>query len=154
MNHIIKNSISLFFILLCCKICSGQANHIENLKDEQTSLNNGELKPIIIGDERITKLLNTKRTQDESEPTIEGYRIQIFFASGNNSRKMVSDKRTEFLIRYPQIGAYEIWQSPNFKVRVGDFRTKLEAYKFYKEIKGEFPSSFIVKDNIALPKLD
>ncbi len=108
----------------------------------------------IICDERINKLMNSKITINESNPTIEGYRVQIYFASGNNSRKMVNDVRTKFLTKYPNTGAYEIWQAPNFKVRVGDYRTKLEAYKFYKEIKSEFPSSFIVKDNISLPKLD
>jgi hypothetical protein len=37
---------------------------------------------------------------------------------------------------------------------VGDFRTKLEAYKFLKEISIEFPGSFIVQDEIELPKLE
>lgn len=111
-------------------------------------------KTDIICDERLTGLMKTKLSLSESNPTIEGYRVQIYFASGNNSRKMVNDVRTQFLIKHPDVGAYEIWQAPNFKVRVGDFRTKLEAYKFYKEIKADFPSSFIVTDNIALPKLD
>ena len=108
----------------------------------------------IICDERINRLMNARIAINESNPTVEGYRVQIYFASGNNSRKMVNDVRTKFLIKYPNTGAYEIWQAPNFKVRVGDYRTKLEAYKFYKEIKSDFPSSFIVKDNITLPKLD
>ena len=127
-----------------------------SLNEDETENSNKKISKSleILCDERINKLMKTKLSLNESNPTIEGYRVQIYFASGNNSRKMVNDVRTKFLIKYPSIGAYEVWQAPNFKVRAGDFRTKLEAYKFYKEIKADFPSSFIVKDNITIPKID
>ena len=49
--------------------------------------------------------------------------------------------------------AHEVYQQPFFKIRVGDFRTKLEAYKFQKEIMAQFPNSFIVKDEIEIDQL-
>jgi hypothetical protein len=41
--------------------------------------------------------------------------------------------------------------SPNFRVRVGDFRTKNEALKLYREIKSNYPVAFIVADEIDFP---
>jgi hypothetical protein len=37
---------------------------------------------------------------------------------------------------------------------VGNFRTKLEAYKLLQEISGDFSGSFIVSDDIELPEIE
>ena len=112
------------------------------------------VRAVVVQDERINGLLNKYILMNGEKRTIEGYRVQIFFASGNNSKKMANDTKTEFLANHPTISTYILFQSPNFKVRVGDFRTKLDAYKFYKEIVADYPSAFIVKDDITLPKID
>ncbi|HPS12603.1 MAG TPA: SPOR domain-containing protein, partial [Prolixibacteraceae bacterium] len=49
---------------------------------------------------------------------------------------------------------YVLFQSPDFKVRVGDFRTKSEALKLRNQLKNEFPSVFIIDDLISLPEID
>ena len=48
---------------------------------------------------------------------------------------------------YPTVQAYIVYDEPNFKVKVGDFRTRLEAYAFLQEIK-EVYKGYIIKDNI------
>jgi hypothetical protein len=79
-----------------------------------------------------------------------GYRIQIHFG---NEREKAKEIKTKFLQAFPEIPAYDSYQSPNFRVRVGDYRSKLEATKYLKQISTSFPSSFIVTDNIKYPKL-
>ena len=37
---------------------------------------------------------------------------------------------------------------------VGDFRTKSEAMELLERIKHEFPSAFVVKENISFPVVD
>ena len=54
---------------------------------------------------------------------------------------------------YPGIMAYVVYHEPNYKVRVGDFRTRIEAEGFMKRIMGEYPSAFVIKDKILFPKL-
>jgi hypothetical protein len=44
------------------------------------------------------------------------------------------------------------YQQPNFKIRVGDFKTRLEALKFLKEVQGLYSTAFIVKDDVKLPE--
>src|SRR3990170_5382418 len=99
----------------------------------------------IIQDGRIAALVEKHIAINEKQKGIPGYRVQIFFGS---KRKDVLEVRTDFLAKYPDIGAYIQYDEPYFKVRVGDFRTQLKAQKFYKEISGGFPNSFIVEDLI------
>ena len=79
-----------------------------------------------------------------------GYRIQIFSASGPNGRKDALQKQAEFLNLYRESSAYTKWNYPNWVVRLGDFRTQLEALEFHTEIREMYPASFIVKDEIQV----
>ena len=78
-----------------------------------------------------------------------GYRVQLFFSSGSNSREQASRVRNEFVSRYPQVKVYMVFKEPNFQVLAGDFRTRAEAVGFLREIESFFPQSFVVKDEIA-----
>jgi len=81
---------------------------------------------------------------------MKGYRVQIHFGS---EKAKALDTKTKFMTSYHDVPSYLDYQQPYFKIRVGDFRTKLEAYKFLQEITDEFPGAFIVSDEIELPQL-
>ena len=49
--------------------------------------------------------------------------------------------------QYPEIKAYLVFDEPNFKVKVGDFVSKLDAFVFLQKIKSQYPCS-IIKDNV------
>jgi len=52
------------------------------------------------------------------------------------------------------VRAYLTFKAPNYKVRVGDFRTKLDAQRFLIELTADYPNAFIITDQINLPKTD
>jgi hypothetical protein len=81
---------------------------------------------------------------------MKGYRVQIHF--GPEKGKAL-DVKSKFMSQNHNTPAYLDYQQPYFKIRVGDFRTKLEAYKFLQEINSDFPGAFIVSDEIELPPL-
>ena len=56
--------------------------------------------------------------------------------------------------RYPGVKVYRTFESPNFKVSVGDFRTKDEALRLFNELKILYPTAFIIKENINYPLID
>ena len=64
-----------------------------------------------------------------------------------NSKNSAFDLRDRFNIDYPDVQVYIVFDEPNFKVKVGDFRSRLEAYAFLQQIK-EFYKGYIIKDNI------
>jgi hypothetical protein len=104
----------------------------------------------IVSDKAINDLLET-HIELNSKSTLKGYRIKIHFSTDKMKAKEVKAK---FISKYPKVPAYEKYDQPNFNIRVGDFRTKLEAYKFLKEIQTDFPTSFLVQDEIELPALE
>ncbi|MDB5119495.1 MAG: preprotein translocase [Sphingobacteriales bacterium] len=82
----------------------------------------------------------------QSAAQIEGYRIQIYSGS---DRKLAYAEQTRFKGLYPQIFAYITYIQPNYKVRVGDFRTRMDAEKFMYSIKQNFSTVFIFPDQVS-----
>jgi hypothetical protein len=85
---------------------------------------------------------------------LDGFRIQIFFDSGNNSKTNAKAIYDAFTLKYPMVRAYLTFKAPNYKVRVGDFRTKLDAQRFLNEIITDYPSAWIIADQINLPQVE
>ncbi|MDB4901895.1 MAG: hypothetical protein JWQ63_1176 [Mucilaginibacter sp.] len=85
------------------------------------------------------------------DETTSGYRVQIFFGS---SRQAAYDAQAKINGEYPELHTYITYNEPNFKVRAGDFRTRLEAEKLVKEIATMFTSLFIIPEKINPPKTD
>ncbi len=83
--------------------------------------------------------------------TTPGYRIQLYFGS---ERSKAAEIKTDFSNNFSNTPAYLIYQQPNFKIRVGDFKTRMEAFAFLESIKEFYTTSFIVPDDIKLPKRD
>lgn len=101
----------------------------------------------------ITKLMDSYAEYHKKHTQIDGYRIEIFSSSGANSKLKARNTRLKFQSSQDSIPAYVVWEYPNFEVRVGDYRTKLEAEAALEEIIQEFPFAFITKDKIELPAL-
>jgi hypothetical protein len=60
-----------------------------------------------------------------------------------------------FKAKYSKVGAYLTFQEPNYRIRVGDFRSRMDAQRFLHKITDAYPNAFIVKDNeINYPSLD
>ena len=100
-------------------------------------------------DSLIHQLVNRHVAINQAKRSSPGYRIQIYF--GQNRTK-ANEVKTDFLQLFPNTGAYLVYQQPNFKIRVGDYRTRLEALKFLKEIQQLYAAAFIVKDEVKLPE--
>ena len=113
-----------------------------------------ELKPAegkveIVQDERITQLAEQYRKMSLNNPEVDGYRVQIFFDSGSNSKNAAANIKTGFETIYPETKSYLSYKEPYYRVRVGNFRSLTEAVGFQKKIAVDFPNSFPVKDKIV-----
>ena len=82
-----------------------------------------------------------------------GFRLQIYFGSGEKAHNQAIKIKTDFLSSNPDIKTYLLFKSPDFIIRVGNFRTKSEALKLQKALLFQYPNAFIVADEIALPEL-
>lgn len=111
----------------------------------------GELN--IIQDERVNELIEKHIQANSAFNGLTGYRIQIFFDSGSNARNKANNERRRFMALFSHTKAYITFDAPNFKVRVGDFRTRLEAEKMLLEIQKHFEMAYVVPSKIELPDL-
>ena len=100
-------------------------------------------------DSLILMLVNRHIAINQAKRTMPGYRVQIYFGP---NRTKANEVKTDFLQLFPNTGAYLVYQQPNFKIRVGDYRSRLEALKFLKEIQSLYSAAFIVKDEVKLPE--
>ncbi|MCX6284614.1 MAG: SPOR domain-containing protein [Bacteroidetes bacterium] len=105
-------------------------------------------------DKRVDELIQKQVKLNEAGNNQEGYRIQIFSDSGNNSKTKAQSAMDEFLAKHPGVKAYLVFKSPNYKVKVGDFRSKLDAIRYLTEITADFPNAFIISDLINLPQVE
>ncbi|RZL39047.1 MAG: SPOR domain-containing protein, partial [Pedobacter sp.] len=46
------------------------------------------------------------------------------------------------------------YKEPNYYLKVGDFRTRMEAQAFLNELRGTFPTLFIFREKINAPILE
>ena len=95
-----------------------------------------------------------KQIQSNSKRTMSGYRVRIFFDNKQTARAESEETIKKFESMYHDVKAYRTYANPYFKVTVGDFRTKSEAMELLSRIKREFPSAFVVKENIEFPVVD
>ena len=102
----------------------------------------------IVQDEKISQLAEQYRKMSINNPEVEGYRVQIFFDSGSNSKNKAASIKADFEAVHPEVKSYLSYKEPYYRVRVGDFRTLTEAVGFQKKISTDFQNSFPVKDNI------
>jgi len=119
---------------------------------QEVSKDSGAVK--IYQDKRVEELVQKKKKLNETNSSEEGYRIQIFSDSGNNSKAKAQSVMDQFVVNHPEAKAYMVFKSPNYKVTVGDFRTKLDAIRYLNLITTEYPTAFIISDMINFPQTE
>ncbi|MCR4859915.1 MAG: SPOR domain-containing protein [Bacteroidales bacterium] len=94
-----------------------------------------------------------RQVASNAQKTYSGFRIRLYFASSRTAREESASVIRRFNEMYPQVQAYRTFASPNFKVTVGNFRTRLEAEAMLRQIRGDFPDAFIVRERFKYPSI-
>lgn len=100
----------------------------------------------------VREALNSMVEQNAGRMT-GGFRIRIFLNSGREARDASTAAITRFNDKYPYIPAYRTYSAPNFKVSVGNLRTRVDAELLLRAVKADFPDAFIVRDRFRYPSL-
>jgi len=104
--------------------------------------------------EQIAWLLHAYRHAVSQQPGIPGYRVHIYMDSGNRARLNTQNEKADFLKKHPDVNAYIVYEEPYFKLRAGDFRTRVDARRFLEKIRRDYTAAYIVVDRINFPELD
>lgn len=76
-----------------------------------------------------------------------GYRFQIMYSATREETNMA---KTKFYQSFPHIRAYVEYEQPYYKLKVGDFRNKLQLTKNFGLITAVYPSAFTVRDDVKI----
>ncbi|SDK68560.1 Sporulation related domain-containing protein [Salinimicrobium catena] len=95
----------------------------------------------IVQDERIPELLALKTQMTKDSRLGDRYRIQLYSGDNNQASKIIKEYRA----LYPDWPSTVVYETPNYKVWVGNFRNSLEADRALLEIKKTFPAAFRFK---------
>ncbi len=91
--------------------------------------------------------INEETTRD-SRRNIPGYRIQVINSSDRN--KVFSIKTTVYQ-KYPELKPYILYQAPNYKLKLGNFKTPEDAQPYLDQLIKLFPTGvYIVHDIIEV----
>jgi hypothetical protein len=99
---------------------------------------------------KVERYLSFTDSLDRAKLKNTGYRIQIYSNSGPAAKETAIKQQSEFLKLHEKTPSYTKWSYPNWVVRVGDFRTKLEALEMHLAIRELYPASFIISDEIVV----
>ncbi len=105
-------------------------------------------------DDMIAWLLHAHRDVVSRHPGMPGYRVHLYMDSGNRARLNTRKEQANFEDIYPDVNAYIVYEEPYFKLRAGDFRTRVDARRFLEKIRSDYSAAYIVVDRINYPELD
>lgn len=92
----------------------------------------------------INNLISKKISYNKKHHIIEGYRIQLFYGSESG----VANARNKFVSLFPNTATYIDYESPEWKVRVGNYKTRLEADRALQEIILSFGDAIVIEYQI------
>ena len=95
---------------------------------------------------RINELVAQKTEYSKEKNSYPGYKIQIYYGS----EKECYEIQEEFRALFPEIPTSIVFSTPQWKLQVGEYRTRLEADRSIAGIKEEYPAAIVLATNISL----
>lgn len=93
--------------------------------------------PVVESEEAV----ETELTAAAQPNTHVGYRVQVFDDNNVNTAKQEAQSRRQLIqSRFPELRTYVQFNSPYWRVKVGDFKTRSEAETTMLAIRQAFPS--------------
>jgi hypothetical protein len=117
-----KNTLFLK-IILCCLFINTGVLCSQNVTTENKDIQN---------------LLEKKRDYNKSVGF--GYGIQIYYGT----EKIAKSKNARFHILYPKVQTKLVYNNPEWKVQVGNYKTRLEADRANLIFRKEFSGTIVI----------
>ncbi len=116
-NHITLTFLGLFFA------CTLNSNAQSNNTDQ----------------EDINSLLKKKRNYNKQ--SLNGFRIQLYNGSESRARTIKNNFEYDFRGVYTKL----LYDAPDWKVQVGNYKTRLDADRALNKIKEKFKGGIIIR---------
>jgi hypothetical protein len=141
----------LWIVVFCCFWAISLKMEAQNIISELETSTAGEGTIRIVCDPKIIELLGTPAASSRPSESVSaagdessvaraiGYRIQVYMDNSPKAKNETVHIESLLNETFPDTGTYVIYSAPNWKVLVGDFRTKEEAIIFQQTIQSSLP---------------
>jgi hypothetical protein len=121
----------LFFLILC------QLNAFGQTKEGTVRIESSA---------HIDEMVAQKKDYNKTVETLQGYKIQIYYGS----EKECYEVKDEFSSLFSEIPTSIIFSTPQWKLQIGNYRTRLEADHAMVNIKKEYPAAIVLVSEIEI----
>lgn len=94
----------------------------------------------------IDQMLAQKKDYNKTIEKFEGFKIQIYYGSEKECYKV----KEEFTSLFPDIATSIIFSTPQWKLQIGNYRSRLEADYAMVNIKKEYPAAIVLATQIEI----
>jgi hypothetical protein len=105
-----------------------------NSIEAQSKLNSSELRT-------VSDLLNKKHSLESNNELKSTYKLQIF----SGSLEKAKETQSEFESLELNIESRILYQTPNYKVWIGNYRNRIQADRAFEKVKSEYPNTLIIR---------
>src|SRR5687768_2924909 len=111
----------------------------------ETAGNFAAITPTMHVNEKVEMLLDTLASANKSIKYAQGYRILVYTG---NDRKTAFDLRKTVVNQLPEQRDYLTYVQPTFKLKIGDYYSRMEANQALQQIKSIAPNASIIADQV------
>ena len=130
---IFKRFLISFFIMGGSQALSAQQSVVQDCSFEKTII--------------IQKKLDSLAVKNFEANRIQGFRILLY--SGNDREGAGHAKELAYQL-FPKADVYTNYQAPTFKVRFGDFYSRIDAWQHLLKLQGQFPNAVITSEIVII----
>src|SRR5215204_5541676 len=119
----------------------------------QTAITDDSSAVVVHKDPRVDALVKKQAAVNAaikraSARSMKGYRLLVV---NTNKRNEAIDAKAKIYTYFPELKAYLVYQTPYFKLKAGNFKTRDEADKYRQNLNTVFPKGvFIINDTIEI----
>lgn len=98
--------------------------------------------------QRLNTVLDTAASYNRANiKYIDGFTIQVY---GGNDRATAKEYQLDIIRNFPDVESKMVFEQPNYKVRIGQYFTRLEAQEFFTEVRSVFPRAILIPTRITV----
>jgi SPOR domain len=161
-KQIILTGIFIHFLISCVAQKKNDKDYYESLSEVRprviapvdtvlsTAIITKEIKVVSFTktvNEKVDAVLDSIDRFNLMRRSVDGYTIQIY--SGQNREEAMNTKK-KMTTEIPDLTANLQYQQPKFRVTVGKYYSKLEAYQDLTKLRKSFSAAILIPEKIAI----
>lgn len=145
-----KRFLVLMIALMCATTAMAQSIDALVLSLEERTVAGNKIS--VVEDSETRAAVSIVEAQRRAKE-VSGFRIVIFSNNGQYAGDNAEEVLTKFRESFPHINAYLVYESPYFKVSVGDCLSMEEAQILMAELLPHYPKAYPKRETISYEHL-